>query len=194
MPYVQLELEAKKKMPIVAKSAGCGPEKVLWGLVELWEFVWATKRDIVNPTELRTCLGAVDGLPGALVEHGFLEPIGENFRARGAGRYLRVSRVEPKPPPPRKCPADPLASAEDFFAWVQSERVASGLVTEMPPHPARLSSWWSDSLMELNGDATRLQAAFAAYVRDPFWRSKSPRSPFMGFVSQWRKFVPEKKR
>lgn len=93
-------------------------------------------------------------------------------------------------PPPPKAPDDPLADGFAFFAHVQHQRHANGLPREKPPHPAKLGAWWSEALMDLNGQAGALVDAYRGFVADEFWRGKSPPLPFPAFMSQWRKYVP----
>lgn len=94
-------------------------------------------------------------------------------------------------PPPVRAPDDPLESGAAFFAQVQVERAQGGLPREKPPHPSKLSAWWSEMLLELNGRSELVVAAYRGFARDAFWRDKAPPLPFPGFMSQWRKYVPE---
>jgi len=105
----------------------------------------------------------------------------------------RVSDPPGGPPPPPPKPDSPLASPESFFAWVQHERVSFGYVTEKPPHPRKLSTWWNEVGLELSGDFARVRAAFEGYAKDAFWRGKQPPSPFEGFMAQWRKYAPARR-
>lgn len=89
-----------------------------------------------------------------------------------------------------KAPDNPLSDGFAFFAHVQHERHGVGLPREKPPHPSRLGAWWSEVLMDLNGNAEPLVAAYRGYAADKFWRDKAPPLPFPGFMSQWRKYVP----
>lgn len=106
---------------------------------------------------------------------------------------MEASPPSPKAPVPKlppKPPDDPLSSGEAFFSAVQLQRDEAGLPREAVPR--NLSSWWSEALMELNGDASRVVAAYQSFAQDPFWRAKKPPLPFPGFTSQWRKYVPAK--
>jgi hypothetical protein len=104
------------------------------------------------------------------------------------------SRTEPavkaESAPPTKAPDNPLADPASFFAQVQLERAAGGLPRETPPRPEALSRWWSEMLMELNGDTSLIPKLYRGFAGDPFWRAKQPPLPFPGFMSQWRKYVP----
>lgn len=91
MPYLAFDLDAKKLVPQVAKSAGVQTADVGWGLLELWDFVWSKKTATVDTLVLTGCFGPNDRVIDALVSYGFLEPDGDDFRVRGAERYLRVA-------------------------------------------------------------------------------------------------------
>mgnify|MGYP000899331631 CR=1 FL=1 len=80
-------------------------------------------------------------------------------------------------------------SGEDFWRWCQGRRQASGLVAEKWPHPAKLGAWWSAATAVVPVQA--LQEGFYRYGDDKFWQAKAPPLPFMGFVSQWERFVPQ---
>jgi hypothetical protein len=56
--------------------------------------------------------------------------------------------------------------------------------------PAHLGSWFSEAMMELNGDGERLQAALEAFAEDAFWRRKN--CPFTAFMKRWRDYTPRK--
>ena len=60
---------------------------------------------------------------------------------------------------------------------------------EMGIHPGKWDAWFSEAMGELNGDGERLDAAVAAFSRDPYWRERQ--LPLRGFMSQWRKYVPQ---
>lgn len=95
MPYLPLELDGKKAMVKVARASGVPPGEVMWGLSELWEYVWTTKQDVVAPVVVLGCMG--HSVPAdTLVAFGFLEPVEEGFRVRGAGRLLAVSEARKK--------------------------------------------------------------------------------------------------
>lgn len=102
---------------------------------------------------------------------------------------LKAEAVVAPPLPPKK-PDDPFTSGAAYFAHIQHERMEGGLAREKPPHPNKLSSWWSEALMELNGDAKSLDDAFSDFTKDPYWKQTSPPFPFSAFMSQWRNYVP----
>lgn len=96
MPYLAFELDAKKKVPLVARAADSTAPAVAWALLELWEHVWASKRDVLSIIEVRGCIGTAPTLLDALVAFGFLEPVENGFRVRGADRYLRLAEARRK--------------------------------------------------------------------------------------------------
>ncbi len=104
---------------------------------------------------------------------------------------LQAQPEKPARPPPTE-PPDKFASGASFFAWVQFKRHEVGCVPEPPPHPQKLANWWSAALMELNGDATRLEAALYRFADDPFWEKSAPPMPFNAFAKEWPKYVPQK--
>lgn len=91
MPYLAFDLDAKKLVPQIAKSAGVQPCEVGWGLLELWDFVWSRKETFVGETVLMGCFGPNIKVVEALISYGFLEKVDGGYRVRGADRYLRVS-------------------------------------------------------------------------------------------------------
>ncbi len=88
MPYLPVDLDAKRKMGLVARAVGVSPGEVLWGLLELWEHVWRTKADVVTTLYLSGCLGPRMDLHAALVDAGFLERVGDAYRVKGASKWL----------------------------------------------------------------------------------------------------------
>lgn len=88
LPYIQFDLDAKKLVPRIAKAAGTHSGKVAWGLMELWEHVWTTKKDVVTGMVLDGCFGPNGRIRTALIEHGFIEPVETGWRVRGAKQRL----------------------------------------------------------------------------------------------------------
>lgn len=91
--------------------------------------------------------------------------------------HLAVVVIEPT------TPADVWAG-EDFWRWFQAKRQRAGFVAEKPPHPAKLSAWFSAALQTLNGDIEVLKDAVLTFGDDKFWQGKDPPLPFAGFSSQ----------
>lgn len=83
--------------------------------------------------------------------------------------------------------------AEEFWRWAQWKRQEAGFVVERKrPDNRKLSSWYSTALATLRGDVETLQEAFYRFGEDKHWQSATPPLPFMGFMSQWDRFVPRR--
>lgn len=89
MPYIAFDLDALAHLPNAARAADVDEADIALGLVRMWEWCWRTKTDVVSSTQLRGFFGN-PSVGEALVAFGFLEAVGDGFRARGADRYLRV--------------------------------------------------------------------------------------------------------
>lgn len=96
MPYLSVELDARRKAAMIANGLGLHPGVVMWGLEELWEISWRMKTDTTTPVGLAGCFGPdVERMMPALLVHGFLEPLdGGAYRVRGASRYLRIRAAQ----------------------------------------------------------------------------------------------------
>lgn len=77
----------------------------------------------------------------------------------------------------------------DFWRWAQDRRQATGYTPERPPHPRKLSSWWSETRGVVE-DVARIKAAFYRFGDDEYWGTTDPPYPFQGFMTQWERFVP----
>lgn len=90
MPYLPFDLDAKKRVPSVARSVEATTERIGWGLVELWEQIWITKKDTVSTGQLAGFFGVEGARVGlALSEFGFLEAMTDGvWRVRGAAKWL----------------------------------------------------------------------------------------------------------
>lgn len=239
MPYLQLELDAKKGCQLVARTVGVEPGLILWGLTDLWEICFRSKSATLHRACIVACFGKVAGMEEALAAFGFIElSPDDTIRVKGADRLFKARAAQAEagrksaanlkqnrlpsgsppgqpgdkpesktgsytqqpsnqspnikeaeaPLPPK--PDDPFASPEAFWAEAQQERREQGLITEKPPHPAKLSRWWSEVHLELEGNPQPLAPAYLSFVRDKFWRQQKPPAPFNGFISQWRNYVP----
>lgn len=91
--------------------------------------------------------------------------------------------------PIRPMPDNPFANGSAFWAFLQHERLAAGLATEKPPRD--VDSWFSEMMLELNGDTERIKATVAAFARDKYWKAQN--LPTRGLISQWRSFVPQRR-
>lgn len=106
----------------------------------------------------------------------------EHIKAAAAAAAAAAKSVVPLP----QKPADRFESGEAYFAWLQNERHEAGFVTEKPP--MGLSGWFSEVMLELNGDRDRLDATVAAFGRDPYWRKQN--LPMRALMKKWRDYVP----
>ncbi len=100
-----------------------------------------------------------------------------------------IQEEEGKAPPP--LPAirgSPFDSGAAFFAYLQHDRAANGLVTERPPSPRELSAWFSEVMLEFQGDGERLEATVAAFAKDPYWLERN--LPFKALMKHWRNYAP----
>lgn len=94
MPYLQLEIDGKKRIPLVARAVGISPGEVLWGLVELWEFAWLAGSDNVTELALSGCIGPSEVLRDALAAFGFIERLEDGtWRVRGTDRYSKTDEA-----------------------------------------------------------------------------------------------------
>lgn len=95
-PYVQFELDAAKKAPLLASALGIQIREAIGGLALMWLHAYGSEcaaTATVSPFYLRTFFG-VDGavVADALAELGFLELVAPStWRIRGAGRYTKLS-------------------------------------------------------------------------------------------------------
>ena len=94
MPYIQVDLDAKKRWPAIARGLNRPVADVALAFLELWEPLWfGAHADSTTMLQLECLFGAPgDRVAHILTEYGFLEARpGGTFRIRGAGRYS-VSR------------------------------------------------------------------------------------------------------
>lgn len=93
MPFLAFDLDAKKRVPAAARAAGVEPGVVAWGLLEVWEHVWSTKSDVVSDIVFEGCFGPSPRMRTVMTAYGFVEPVDEGVRVKGADRYLRVRQA-----------------------------------------------------------------------------------------------------
>lgn len=103
MPYLQVEFKAIDQTAIVAKATGKTSTEILGGLVETWHHCWSRKVTRVSTFRLRATFGNqdFDQVLEALQHTGFIEHMNgcegeEEWRIRGADRYLRISENRAK--------------------------------------------------------------------------------------------------
>lgn len=93
MPHLAFDLDAKKRVPLVARAAEVEPGAIAWGLLEMWEHAWTAKVCIVSEVVLDGCFGRSERIRQALEAYGFIERVEGGWRVRGAERYLRISEA-----------------------------------------------------------------------------------------------------
>ncbi len=96
MPYLQVDLDGKRKWPMVAAGCAISEAQTCKGFLDLWEHCWREKSAAVSLLRLE-CLF---GMPGqgarcaeVLCEFGFLELEAGAFRVCGADKYLRITEA-----------------------------------------------------------------------------------------------------
>lgn len=94
MPYLSFDLDGKKRAALAARALGVGPGVIAWGLLELWEYAWGAKCDVVGELVLDGCFGPDERIRAALVVYGFLEVAGAAWRVRGASKYLKIAKAQ----------------------------------------------------------------------------------------------------
>lgn len=94
-PYIQVELDALKKAPLLASVLGIQMREAIGGMALMWAHVYTEKTDLVAGFYLRAFFGVDEGkCAEALRELGFIDPVdGDEWRVRGAGRYTRITEI-----------------------------------------------------------------------------------------------------
>lgn len=94
MPYLRVDLDARKRAAAAAPVIGLPHQHVKGGLEDLWEWCWSEKTDRVETIQLEGIFGCSSPrLAEALVAFGFLEPLEGGYRVKGAERYLGLSKA-----------------------------------------------------------------------------------------------------
>lgn len=120
---------------------------------------------------------------------------GSCFLSLGPGSLVPGASDLPQPAEEFRLVAEPEAKkrkrseGQKFFDWTQPLRKdATGLAREKEPEPAVLNTRFAEMMAEAKS-LERLQAGYIRYLQlDTFWIDK--RSPFNGFVSSWRDWLP----
>lgn len=89
MPYLPVDLDAKRKAGEIERALGLPRFSVIGGLLEVWEGVWREKSDAVDDLALGAAFGPSPQIRSALVARDFLEPLEDGrHRVRGAKKWL----------------------------------------------------------------------------------------------------------
>lgn len=99
MSFIKVELKVIEVLaPEVARASGVPEERIGWGLVRLWHSSWSKKREVASRIGLAGVFGAdgIDLVTAALVDAGFLDPVVDGWRVRGADTYLRITEARSK--------------------------------------------------------------------------------------------------
>jgi hypothetical protein len=88
LPYLPVDLDAKRKAHGIERALGLPRHTVAGGLTDLWEVVWREKSDTVDELMLDEAFGPDPRIRSALVARDFLEPAEERWRVRGAAKWL----------------------------------------------------------------------------------------------------------
>lgn len=138
MPYLPIDLDGKKNTARVGNALGVHPGIVSWGQQEMWEFVWATKSDIVSDLVLDGFFGPDPRVRQYLVAYGFLEKTDTGYRVKGAKKWLfamegksrggHASKKNLIPGGAKPSTAEPLTQRDVGYA----ERVAEGVAETQP--------------------------------------------------------------
>lgn len=96
MPYLQVDLDAMDKWPLVATGCDIRTDTVYKGFLDLWQLCWRQKSGFVGLLHLE-CLFGMAGRGERLVEvlcaFGFLERRAEGLWVSGSEKYLRISEA-----------------------------------------------------------------------------------------------------
>lgn len=94
--YVQVEFRVIEALAgAVARAANVNEDRVLAGLNRLWHWAWSKKSDVINIGQLAGLFGGerIEALADGLVGQDFLEAHANDWRIKGAERYLRIRKT-----------------------------------------------------------------------------------------------------
>ncbi len=94
-PFIQVELDALKKAPLLAGALGLPVPTAVGGLVLMWAHVYGEKVETVSTFYLGTFFGVDAKACGEVLRQmGFIEAVGaDTWKVKGAGRYTRLSEI-----------------------------------------------------------------------------------------------------
>lgn len=98
------------------------------------------------------------------------------------------TQIWPKPQKPKR-DRKPSA-AEEFFAWLSTTRVASGLISETRPPKATINAVFGPALVDVGRG--ELEGRYRAFLDDPTNATKEPPHPWQVFAKtySWRRSKP----
>lgn len=89
MPYLPVDLDAKRKAEFVDRAFGLSKGATIGGLLDAWEHVWRSKSDTLGELYITGCFGADARVRAGVVEAGFLEQLDDGqWRVKGAKKWL----------------------------------------------------------------------------------------------------------
>lgn len=91
MSYIAFDLDALNVARDVGEAAGVPEERITHGLLRMWAWCFREKTDTVQAIQVQGFFGA--SAAPALVAFGFLAEVGNDYRVRGAERYLRIAEA-----------------------------------------------------------------------------------------------------
>lgn len=96
MPYLPLDLDAKRKLEGIERGLGLPRHAMVGGAMDLYESVWRAKGEgkpaevasVVDGLTLDAAFGPDPRIREAMVAREFLEPVEQGWRVRGAAKWL----------------------------------------------------------------------------------------------------------
>lgn len=96
MPYLPLDLDAKRKLEAIERGLGLPRHTMVGGTMELWEGAWRSwmggaaigVADVADELAMTSAFGSDSRVCPALVSRGFLEAVPGGWRIRGAAKWL----------------------------------------------------------------------------------------------------------
>ncbi len=90
-------------------------------------------------------------------------------------------------------PPDKFADSGAFEEWFQFKRGQQGFIREKRAGPVERGRWWTAVHVALKGDPVPLETAAIRFAKDPHWEAATPPMPFRAFMSEWPKYIPQRK-
>lgn len=170
MPYLQVDLDGKKRWPMVAVGLGVPEGAVYKGFIDLWEMCWRDKTDRVGALRLELLFGGARGdrIAQVLTELDFLEPAEDGlYRVRGADKRLGIAKAqseagkrnagnlrrgkspggageEPEGEPERTSGSGPALTPNTQHPTPNTESKSKTKAAEPPTAPTALQDVWNE--------------------------------------------------